>query len=180
MIYFFFIILIVIVFIINKMFLKKYSFKFKLVLSIVIIVFYIISCSVLFVYLWNSSIVGKPIEPTTKKIIFNNVNKKKWIVIVDFKYSNKEILNSSSIDVPYNCIDTIYLGADKPEFIKTPIFYLDTLKFPESFNIKIIDSAGKIVKIYKKTDFFENLDNPKFRNKKDEECKASSWTLKIQ
>jgi hypothetical protein len=169
-----------ILFIINKLFLKKHSFKFKLICSIVTTIFYIIICSVLFVYLWNSSIGGQPTEPTTKKINFNNVNKKKWTVVVDFKYSKKEILNNSSIDIAYNGIDTIHLGIGEPEFIKTPIPYLDTIKFPESFNIKIIDSKGNMIKTYKKTDFFENLENPKFTNRNDEERKATSWTLKIR
>jgi hypothetical protein len=180
MIIFFILLLITILSIINKLFLKKHSFEFKLIFSIVTIILYIIICSALFVYLWNSSTGGQPTEPTTKKINFNNVNKKNWTVVVDFKYSNKEILNNSSIDVAYNGIDTIHLGIGEPEFIKTPIPYLDTIKFPESFNIKIIDPKGNIIKTYKKTDFLKNLENPKFTNRNDEECRATNWTLKIK
>ncbi|NRS90754.1 hypothetical protein HNQ02_003701 [Flavobacterium sp. 7E] len=177
---FFIIVLIIVLFIINKLFLNKQNFKFKLIFSIVTSIFFIVICSLLFVYLWNSGTGGQPTEPTTKKIYFNNVNKRRCIVVVDFKYSNKDILNNPSIDITYNTIDTVYLGIGKQEFFKTLISYLDTINFPENFKIKIIDSFGKTIKTYSKETFFNSIEKSTYTNLSDVERKEASWNLIIK
>lgn len=176
----FFIVLIIILFIINKLFLNQQNLKFKLIFSIVTSIFFIVIYLLLFVYLWNSSTGGQPTEPSTKKIYFSNANKKRCRVVVDFKYSNKDILNNPSIYITYNAIDTINLGIGEQEFFKTPISYLDTIDFPESFNIKIIDSVGKIIATYNKENFFNSIEKSTYTNISDVERKETGWNLIIK
>lgn len=180
MIQFFFISIIIILLVSNKVILKSYSLKFKLIYSILITLFYAIIYIAIVFYLWNNSSGNLVAELNVKKIKISNLNRGKCIAYINFEYSNKEILNNLNIDIANNQIDTVYLNVGETKFVKTPIFLSDTIKFPENFSIKITDLKGRIIKKYDKKVFFDEIEKSKYEVKEDLEKKEKDWNLIIK
>ncbi|MEA9412111.1 hypothetical protein [Flavobacterium sp. PL02] len=137
-----------------------------------------------FVDSWKKGGPGnqKPAEDPnlTKGITFVNNAEKSIMVIVNFKYSDNEFVEKSAINIKYNKIDSLYIKKDRGGYYLLPIFYKDTIKFPEKFNIKIKDSLGSIIKEYDNEEFFNSIEKLKYTKINDIECKETSWTLKIK
>ena len=117
-----------------------------------------------------------------KSIYFKNETNQTISIIIDFEYSKTEINTNKNINIQFNKIDTIInLKNNLNESFQTPIPFNDRiLSFPQNFNIKIIDSIGKTIKIYNKQNFLKNIENPQYKNIIDEEKKASNWDFKIK
>jgi hypothetical protein len=114
-----------------------------------------------------------------KTIYFFNQTNQTINVIVDFKFSKDEILKQSEVDVYFNKIDTIHnLRNGENKYRQTSILCGDSImKFPKSFNIKITDSLGKILKKYNKKEFLNSVEKSKYTNSHDIECKEKRWFL---
>jgi len=154
--------------------------KSIIILMVTAILFVFLCFSVIILWKKGGSKREKsiPLENFPKCIFFFNETKQSINIIVNFKYT-EEKLNLNSY---YNKIDTIFdLRPKRNKYREIPIIYTDSItEFPENFNIKIIDSLGRIIKTYDKKQFLKNVENPKNMSQIDLELKEKSWMLKIK
>jgi hypothetical protein len=181
-----FILPLIIGFIMVKIFQSKMNLIVKLMLSFILLIIFLIAFSLSIASGWESGRQPRKaaikLDNYPKSMYFFNEMNQSINIIVNFKYSKEEILKYSKINLGYNKIDTIHsLRKGENKYCQIPILAIDTItKFPENFNIIITDSVGNIIKKYNKIEFLKNIENRKYKDIKDEECRATSWDLKIK
>ncbi|MFD2284789.1 hypothetical protein GJU39_12400 [Pedobacter petrophilus] len=116
-------------------------------------------------------------EEDFKTIDLYNQSVHQLTVVVNFKYSDVELAGDTSLDNEFNRIDTLKLASGSYNTVRTPIPSWNNSKFPSGFKIIIIDSLGKLQKIYNKTAFLMAVDTSYNRQAQHES--GSSWSLKI-
>ncbi|MCX2476366.1 hypothetical protein OQZ33_18675 [Pedobacter sp. MC2016-05] len=116
-------------------------------------------------------------EDGFKSIDIYNQGDTKLIAIVDFRYSNASIIQDSSLNNEFNCIDTVMLLPGRSERFITPIIQVDSLQFPAGFKITLTDSLGKQIKAYDKELFLKEA-TIGYNEEKSTEF-SSSWSLTI-
>lgn len=140
-----------------------------------------------FVYSWKKGGPNREFrepyeDPNGVKIInIYNDTRKCLFVKINFEYTDTEIKKYNLVNFK-NKKDTVFLiNKGNGGNYMAPIFYRDSItKLPESFNIKITDSLGKILKKYNKKEFLNSVEKSKYTNDNDIECKEKSWTLIIK
>jgi hypothetical protein len=169
-----------------KIFQSKINLIVKLTLSFISLIIFLLTFSLSISSGWESGRQPREavikLENYPKSIYFFNEMNQSINIIVNFKYSKEEMLKYSKINLGYNKIDTIHsLRKGENKYRQIPILEIDTItKFPKNFNIIITDSAYNIIKTYNKIKFYKNIESPRYKDSKDEECRATSWDLKIK
>jgi hypothetical protein len=116
-------------------------------------------------------------EDGFKSIDIHNQGDKKLIAIVDFRYSNANIIQDSSLNNEFNRVDTLTLLPGSSERFITPIPQVNSVEFPSGFKITLLDSLGKQIKGYDKELFLKEA-TISYTEEKSTEF-SSSWSLTI-
>jgi hypothetical protein len=117
-------------------------------------------------------------ESSVKYIQLKNISNQTKIAIINFKYSEKELKNSSIVYKNFNKIDTLRMKKDTIINFYTPICEDDKTRFPKNFSVVIKDSLGNPIANYSKQDFLEYEKNSEL-GKNQKECNLNYWCLEI-
>ena len=112
-----------------------------------------------------------------KPIDIYNQGAKKLTAIVSFQYSSAIINKESSLNNEFNRIDTLALQPGGSERFITPITLVDSVQFPASFKIILLDSLGKQIKVYTKESFLKAA-TVRYDGEKSTEF-SSSWNFTV-